>query len=128
LQFRSSVELDFSAREGVDAAPAPGDLQHSERADAARELRVDDQVIADRLEAEHRPQEQQRRARRPGLRAARGRVLHRVLRGLPLIAAERLRQTTVEERGGVERVKPFLSTRAGAVAEITVERLNVPRS
>jgi len=62
LQFPSSVELDFSAGEGVDATPAPRDLQQREHADAARERRVDDEVIADGLEAEHRSQQQQRRA------------------------------------------------------------------
>ena len=67
-----------------------------------RQRRVDDEVVAGRLEPEHRAQEQQRRARRPGLRAAGGRVLHRVLRQLPRVAAERLRQAAVEELGGVE--------------------------
>ena len=44
----------------------------------------------------------QGRARRPGLRAARGRVLHRVLRHRPLVASERLRQPPVEDLGGIE--------------------------
>src|SRR5207253_2675750 len=93
---------DLAAREGVDAAPAPRNVQQGERADAARERRVDDEVVADRLEAEHRSQQQQRGARRPGLRAARGWVLNRIPGRLPLVAAERLRQATVEEGGGVE--------------------------
>jgi hypothetical protein len=62
LQFASSAQLDFSACEGVDAAPTPGDFQQGEHANAARERRVDDEVVADRLEAEHRSQQQQRRA------------------------------------------------------------------
>ena len=45
---------------------------------------------------------QERRAGRPGLRAARGRVLDRVLRHRPRVAAERLGQAAVEELGGVE--------------------------
>jgi len=64
LQVRPFVEVDLPAREGVDASPTPGDLQQGERADAARECRVDDAVIPDGLESEDRSQEQQRRARR----------------------------------------------------------------
>ena len=71
-------------------------------ADAARQRGIDGEVAPDRLEPEHRAQEQQRRARRPRLRAARGRVLHRVLRLLPRVAAERLGQAAVEELGRVE--------------------------
>jgi hypothetical protein len=39
---------------------------------------------------------------RPGLRAARGRILDRVLGQAPLVAAERLRESSVEELGCVE--------------------------
>src|SRR5215212_3336087 len=59
-------------------------------------------MVADRLEAEHRSQEQQRRAGRPGLRAARRGVLNRIPGRLPCVAAERLRQATVEEGSSVE--------------------------
>jgi hypothetical protein len=70
--------------------------------DRAGKRRVDHQVLALRLEPEHRPQEQQRRPGRPGLRAAGGRVLHRVHRLGALVAAESLGQATVEELGGIE--------------------------
>ena len=65
-------------------------------ADALGKRWVDDEMVPERLETEHRPQ-QQRRARRPGLRAACGRILHRILRQRPLVAAEGLRQATVED-------------------------------
>ena len=72
----------------------------------ARERRVDDQVLAERLEPEHRAQQQQRRAGRPGLRAARGRVLDGILRHLARVAAERLGQPAVEELRRVEDARP----------------------
>ena len=96
------VHVDAAAPEGVDPAPAPRDVEQLQMADACGKRGVDDEMVADRLEAEHRAQEQERRACRPGLRAAGRRVLHRVLRQRPLVAAERLRQAAVEELGGVE--------------------------
>src|SRR4249920_3654225 len=96
------VDVDASASERIDPAPAAGYVQELEVADGHRQSGVDDEVVADRLETEHRPQEQERRPRRPGLRTACGGVLHRVLRKLPRIAAESLRQAAVEELGGVE--------------------------
>src|SRR4029450_4216563 len=95
-------ELKASAREGVDPAPAPGDIEQREQADALGQRRVDDEMIADRLEAEHRAHEQERRTRRPRLRAAGGRVLHRVLCDAALVAAEGLGQAPFEDLGGVE--------------------------
>ena len=80
----------------------PGMSSSSRWPMALGQRRVDDEVLADRLEAEHRAQEQQRRPGRPGLRAARRRVLHRVLRERPRVAGERLRQAAVEELGRVE--------------------------
>src|SRR5215212_11276361 len=71
-------------------------------ADPLRKRRVDDEVVAERLEAEHRAQEEERRSRRPRLRAARGRVLDGVLRVRTRVPAERLRQAAVEELGRVE--------------------------
>jgi len=68
-----------------------GTTSDREKADALRQRGVDDEMIAERLEAEHRAHEQERRARRPRLRAAGGRVLNRVLRCRALVAAERLR-------------------------------------
>jgi hypothetical protein len=44
-QFASPGELDFSACEGVDAAPTPGDFEQGEHANAARKRRVDDEVF-----------------------------------------------------------------------------------
>ena len=75
-------------------------------ADAGRQRRVDHEVVLDRFQAEHGPQEEQRRAGRPGLRAAGGRVLHRELGQRALVAAERLGQSTVEEVGRVEDARP----------------------
>ena len=54
-------ELKASARKGVDPAPAPGDVEQREQADALRQRGVDDEMIADGLEAEHRAHEQEQR-------------------------------------------------------------------
>ena len=105
-RFRAApVDGDPAAAEGIDPAPATGDVEQLEVADRVRQCRVDDEVVADRLEPEHRPEQEQRRPGRPGLRAAGGRVLDRVLRQRPVVAAERLRQPPVEQRGGVEDVR-----------------------
>ena len=59
----------------------PGMSSSSSRPIAVGQRRVDDQVVARRARGPSSvAQEQQRRAGRPGLRAARGRVLDRVLR------------------------------------------------
>src|SRR5262245_4995019 len=97
-----AVDLDPSAPEGVDAAPAPGYVEQLEVPDPGSERRVDDEVVADRLEPEHRPQQQERRAGRPRLRATRRRVLHGVFRQLALVAPERLRQAPLEELGRIQ--------------------------
>src|SRR4029450_3189627 len=95
-------ELKASAREGVDPAPAPGDIEQRQQADALRQRGVDDEMIADRFKAEHRAHKQERRTRRPRLRAAGGRVLPRVLGAAALVAAEGLGQAPFEDLGGVE--------------------------
>ena len=77
--------------------------------DTAGQRRVDDQVIAERLEAEHRPQQEHRRPGRPGLWAASGRVLNRILRHFARIAAERLRQAAGEIICCVEHPRSNLS-------------------
>ena len=50
--------VDAAASERVDAAPPAGDVEHLEPTDGLRECGVDDEVIADRLQAEHRGEEQ----------------------------------------------------------------------
>src|SRR5215207_750621 len=95
-------DVDAPSSEGVDAAPAPGDVEQLKMTDADRERRVDYQILTERLEPKHRPQQQQGRTRRPRLGAARRGVLHRVLRLRPVVAAKRLRQAPVEESSGVE--------------------------
>ena len=59
-------------------------------------------MLAVRIEAQERAQQQQRRARRPGLRAARGRVLDGIVGRGARVAAEGLGQAVVEEVGGLE--------------------------
>src|SRR5262245_31906655 len=98
----TAVDLDPPSPERVDSAPAARDVEQLEMVDPRRERRVDDEVIAHRLEPEHRPQQEKRRASRPRLRAARGWVLHRVLCLPSLVTAERLRQTAVEELSRVQ--------------------------
>ena len=71
-------------------------------ADAQGERGIDDQVVSQGLQAEHRAEQQERRAGRPRLRAARRRVLDRVLRRGARIAAERFGQPAVEELGSVK--------------------------
>ena len=63
---------------------------------------IDDEVVADRLQPQHGAQQEQRGSCRPGLRAARGRILDRVLGHATLVAAERLRESALEELRGVE--------------------------
>jgi hypothetical protein len=48
----------------------PGMSSSSRWPTSIRQCRVDDEVVADRLEPEHRPEQEQRRPGRPGLRAA----------------------------------------------------------
>ena len=96
------LHLDTTTTERVDATPAARDIEELEVADRLRQRQVDDEVIAERLEAEHRPQQQERSARRPGVRAARSRVLDGVLRDGPVVAAEGLRQAPVEELRRIE--------------------------
>jgi hypothetical protein len=61
--------------ECVDASPPPRNVEQLEMVDPDRQRGVDDEVLAEWLEAEHRPEEEERRAGRPRLRAARGRIL-----------------------------------------------------
>ena len=90
------------ASERVDAAPASADVEQLDLPDAGRDCRVDNEVVADWLEAEHGAQEEQRRARRPGLRTTGRRIFHRIIRLAALVAAECLGEAPIEERGGVE--------------------------
>ena len=89
VEIAPSFEVDLTACEGVDAPPPTGDVEQRQHSYAGRERRVDYESIADRLEAEHRSQEEQRRSSRPGLRAAGGRVLHRVLGRSAVVARKR---------------------------------------
>src|SRR5215217_633904 len=93
---------DSTAAERVQASPTAGDVEQLEMANPLRKRRVDDEVVAERLEPEHSAQEEQRRSRRPRLRAARSRVLDWVLRVGTRVPAERLRQAAVEELSRVE--------------------------
>jgi hypothetical protein len=79
---------------------------------------IDQEMLSDRLQAQHRGQQQQRRAGGPGLGTARGRVLDRVLGHRAWVAAEGFGEPTVEElrrlqdaRGDLCR---FLLNRNGA--------------
>jgi hypothetical protein len=49
--------VDATAREGVDAAPAAGDVEHFKMTDGAGQRGVDQEVISERLEAEHRAEQ-----------------------------------------------------------------------
>src|SRR5438067_1548747 len=99
---RVVVRLHAAAPERVHPSPPARDVEQLEVADPGGDGRVDDEMVADRLEPEHGPEEQERRARGPGLRTAGGRVQHRVLRHLAWIPCERLGQPAVEESGGGE--------------------------
>src|SRR4029453_4868814 len=72
------ARVDSPTRESVHATPPAGDVEELDPSDSDRRGGIHTQVFAARLESEHRAQQQQRRARRPGLRAARGRILHGV--------------------------------------------------
>src|SRR5205814_6382599 len=102
LPATSLFDVHATTAGGVDPPPAARDVEQLQMADASGKRRVDDEMVPEGLETEHCPQQQQRRARRPGLRAARGRVLHRILRHCPLVASEGLRQPPLEDFGGIE--------------------------
>src|SRR5712691_2246012 len=102
MRSSSPPDIDTAASEGIDPSPASRNVEQLEMTDAAREHGIDDEMLPVRLEAEHRPQQQQGRSRRPRLRAARGRVLHRILRLRALVSPECLGKATVEELGCLE--------------------------
>src|SRR5215204_2090924 len=89
--------VDTATGEGVDAPPAAGDVQQLEMTDGAGQGAVDQEVLSDRLQAQHRGQQQQGRTGRPGLGAAGGRVLDWVLGHGAGVAAEGLGEPTIEE-------------------------------
>jgi hypothetical protein len=103
------------AAEGVHPAPGAGDVEQLDAAQRLRDRRVDDHVLAVGVQPQQRAQHQQRRARRPRLRAARGRVLDRVAGLRARVAAERLGQPPVEQ---VRRLQDRAADarRLGAVA------------
>src|SRR6266567_2804147 len=88
--------------EGVDAAPTTWDVEQFELAKHRGDGWINEKVVASRLQAEHRTQQQERCPAGPGLWATRGWVFHRKLRQLTRIASERLRQTTLEVGGRLE--------------------------
>ena len=59
---------------------------------------IDDQIVADWLQTEHRPKQQQWCSGRPRLRAAGGGILHRILRHRSGIATESFWEPSVENR------------------------------
>src|SRR5207245_7535243 len=108
-QASPGLQVDAPAPESIDPAPPAGDVEELEMPDPDGEGRVDHEMLADRLEIEHRPQEQQRRPCRPGLRAARRRVFDGIAGDAALVSAERFWQpalevvSRVEDAGGDER-------------------------
>src|SRR6476619_4178773 len=58
--------VDAAAAERVDPTPAAGDVEQLEMADLLWQHRIDDEVLALRLEAEHRAEQQERCSRGPG--------------------------------------------------------------
>ena len=79
-----------------------GDVEQLDPSERLGNRRVDDQVRAVGLESEQRAQEQQRRAGRPGLRAARRRVLDRIVGVRSRVAAERLGEPPAEQIGRLQ--------------------------
>src|SRR5260221_11693848 len=70
LAKRHAVRVDAAPAEGVDALPAPGQVEDLEATHPLGQRRVNDEIVALRLETEARPQQEQWRSGRPGLRAA----------------------------------------------------------
>lgn len=96
------LELDATPPEGVDPAPAPGNVEECDQPNALGKSRIDDEIVAARLEPEHGSQQEQRSAGRPSLRATRRRVLDRILRDGSVVASECLRQAPLEELGRIQ--------------------------
>ena len=94
--------VDAAASEGVEVSPPAGDVEQLQVADGHRKGGVDDEVLADRFEPEHRSEQQKRCAGGPRLGAAGGGVLHRVLRHGSRVAAECFGEPAVEERRSLE--------------------------
>src|SRR5256884_4533091 len=63
------------------------------------DIRINEKVVANRLQAKYCAQQQERCPASPGLWATRGGVFHRELRQLTGIPCERLRQATLEVGG-----------------------------
>src|ERR1035437_5516931 len=93
---RDLARIHLAPRKGVDAAPATRYVEHLEVAYAQWQRRVDDQMVAGRLEAQHRAQQEQRRPSRPGLRTTGGRVLDRRLGHAASVAGEGLGKPAAE--------------------------------
>ena len=98
----SGFDVDVATSERVGATPPPGNIEQLEVTDGHRHCPLLDQVVPHRLEAEQGPQEQQRDARRPGLRATGRRVFDRIPCQLAVVAPERRGQPPVEVGGRVE--------------------------
>src|SRR5690348_15749255 len=99
------ANVDQAAAKGVRAAPA---ARNSHKLDAFQFLgnrRIDQQMIADRLETEQAAQQQQRRTGSPSLRAAGGGVLDGEPGFIPRVAGKGLGQTMVEKVGRLQYAK-----------------------
>ena len=97
--LRATREVSTRPRPNASMRPhRPGMSRSSSWPMVVGSAGSDDEVFADRFEAEHRSQEQKGRAGRPRLGTARGGVLHRVLRHRARVAAECFGQSAVEER------------------------------
>src|SRR5688572_17214259 len=103
MPARSSRQLwtlpgdDPTAAEGINASPAAGNIEQLQAADAHGQCGIDNQIVADWLQTEHRPEQQQWCPGRPRLRAAGGGILHRILRYCSGIATESFREPSVEK-------------------------------
>src|SRR5215470_7150716 len=89
-------EVDPATSHRVGTTPATRDVEQLELFERRRQRRVDEQAVADRLQSQESPQEQQRSASRPRLGTARRRVLDRELRLRPRVPCERLGKAAME--------------------------------
>src|SRR5215831_5829745 len=62
LAERNAVRVDAAPAEGVHALPAPGQVEDLEVTHPLGQRRINDEIVAVRLEAEARPQQEQRRS------------------------------------------------------------------
>src|SRR5689334_8990995 len=93
-----AADVDSAAPDGVGMTPAARNVQQLELFERRRQRWVDQEAIADRLQAQQRPQEQQRSPGGPRLGTACRRVLDREARLGPRVSGECLRKTAVEVR------------------------------